>query len=417
MSSRLFQEVREQRGLAYSVYSYRAAFDDTGFARGLRGHRARARARDARRHRRRARPARRRRALRQPSSPRPRATSRARSRCRSRPRRAGCAASAAPSSPKARIPPLDELVARVEAVTADDVARVIDRVLRDAQPDARGRRPARRERVRGSRSALNRAGGTLCADDPGRGVRRRRAHGLDGVPRRARRPPTSSSSPRSTRTTPASTSISSACTARRSRSRRSRARCSTPAPRSPSTSPCSTRPARTCAGAPTHGVHAVVGTTGFTDDELAELATLFAAVARERGDRAELRDRRGADDALRRAGRAVLRDRRDHRAPPRPEDRRAVGHRDADRAAHGGGVEGLGATTRRRTVVADGARGGLVAGIPVHSVRLRGMVAHQEVLLGTTGPDACRSATTPTTARRSCPACCSRCAGCGRRRA
>ena len=37
------------------------------------------------------------------------------------------------------------------------------------------------------------------------------------------------------------------------------------------------------------------------------------------------------------------------------------------------------------TVVAEGARGGRVDGIPVHSVRLRGMVAHQEVLLGTTG--------------------------------
>jgi predicted Zn-dependent peptidase len=30
MSSRLFQEVRERRGLAYSVYSYRATFDETG---------------------------------------------------------------------------------------------------------------------------------------------------------------------------------------------------------------------------------------------------------------------------------------------------------------------------------------------------------------------------------------------------
>jgi len=30
MSSRLFQEVREKRGLAYSVYSYRAAFQETG---------------------------------------------------------------------------------------------------------------------------------------------------------------------------------------------------------------------------------------------------------------------------------------------------------------------------------------------------------------------------------------------------
>ena len=31
MASRLFQEVRELRGLAYSVYSYRAAYDDSGF--------------------------------------------------------------------------------------------------------------------------------------------------------------------------------------------------------------------------------------------------------------------------------------------------------------------------------------------------------------------------------------------------
>ncbi len=31
MSSRLFQEVRETRGLAYSVYSYHASFDDAGF--------------------------------------------------------------------------------------------------------------------------------------------------------------------------------------------------------------------------------------------------------------------------------------------------------------------------------------------------------------------------------------------------
>ncbi|HEY7105522.1 MAG TPA: pitrilysin family protein, partial [Acidimicrobiia bacterium] len=30
MSSRLFQEVREERGLAYSVFSYRSAFEETG---------------------------------------------------------------------------------------------------------------------------------------------------------------------------------------------------------------------------------------------------------------------------------------------------------------------------------------------------------------------------------------------------
>jgi 4-hydroxy-tetrahydrodipicolinate reductase len=39
-----------------------------------------------------------------------------------------------------------------------------------------------------------------------------------------------------------------------------------------------------------------------------------------------------------------------------------------------------------KTVVAEGARGGLVGdAIRVHSVRMRGMVAHQEVIFGTTG--------------------------------
>jgi 4-hydroxy-tetrahydrodipicolinate reductase len=39
-----------------------------------------------------------------------------------------------------------------------------------------------------------------------------------------------------------------------------------------------------------------------------------------------------------------------------------------------------------KTVVVEGARGGTgPGGIHVHSVRLRGLVAHQEVLLGTTG--------------------------------
>ena len=44
------------------------------------------------------------------------------------------------------------------------------------------------------------------------------------------------------------------------------------------------------------------------------------------------------------------------------------------------------ATDPTTTVVADGARGGLVDdAIRVHSVRMRGMLANQEVILGTTG--------------------------------
>jgi 4-hydroxy-tetrahydrodipicolinate reductase len=46
---------------------------------------------------------------------------------------------------------------------------------------------------------------------------------------------------------------------------------------------------------------------------------------------------------------------------------------------------GLGALPDATTESLDGARGSAVAGIPVHAVRLRGLVAHQEVLFGTVG--------------------------------
>lgn len=46
---------------------------------------------------------------------------------------------------------------------------------------------------------------------------------------------------------------------------------------------------------------------------------------------------------------------------------------------------GLGAVPDATTDDPDGARGASVEGIPVHAVRLRGLVAHQEVLLGNEG--------------------------------
>ena len=185
MSSRLFQEVREERGLAYSVYSYRAAYEDAGFlaiyagtapdrvhetlgvigdeldrlvarrpldgraGRGQGPHRGFARdvARD----------------VVEPHAP-------------DRPRRAGRRRGSRRSTSSSR-------ASKPSPPTTSRAS--IDRVLRDAPPHARGRRTARRERVRGSRSALKRAGGTLRADDPGRGVRRRRTHGFHGVQCRA----------------------------------------------------------------------------------------------------------------------------------------------------------------------------------------------------------------------------------------
>ena len=68
MSSRLFQEVREKRGLAYSVYSYRAAYEETGALAVSAGTGPERLDEPARRGRPRARPARRR-----PRAHRPRA--------------------------------------------------------------------------------------------------------------------------------------------------------------------------------------------------------------------------------------------------------------------------------------------------------------------------------------------------------
>ena len=134
-----------------------------------------------------------------------------------------------------------------------------------------------------------------------------------------------------------------------------------------------------------HGVHAVVGTTGFAEDELAEFAELF--------------DRSAANAVIvpNFAIGAVLMMRFAEMAAPffetaeiielhhDQQDRRAVGHRARSRRSAWPRRRRTGPTTRRPRSSRDGARGGLIDGIPVHSVRMRGMVAHQEVLLGTTG--------------------------------
>ena len=78
------------------------------------------------------------------------------------------------------------------------------------------------------------------------------------------------------------------------------------------------------------GVHAVIGTTGFDPAPLRgrrAARNVFVAP--------ELRDRRGAHDALRRRGVAVHGQGRDHRAAPRRQARRAQRHRRAHGRADG----------------------------------------------------------------------------------
>lgn len=133
-----------------------------------------------------------------------------------------------------------------------------------------------------------------------------------------------------------------------------------------------------------HGVHAVVGTTGFAEAELDELRATFGA------------SEANAVIAPNFAIGAVLMMRFAEIAAPYFDSVEIIElhHEQKTDAPSGTAVltaQRIAAASKEWTddptthVVAPGARGGLVDGVPVHAVRLRGLVAHQEVLLGTTG--------------------------------
>ncbi|MGH9077441.1 MAG: 4-hydroxy-tetrahydrodipicolinate reductase [Acidimicrobiales bacterium] len=145
-----------------------------------------------------------------------------------------------------------------------------------------------------------------------------------------------------------------------------------------------------CAG---HGVHAVVGTTGFSEDDMTELGRLFPAARTGRGPAAGPNCIVAPNFAIG----AVLMTRLAELAAPWFETAEIVEmHHDAKADAPSGtalltAARMAGASaqwapdpTRRETL--PGARGGPgPAGIRVHSLRLRGVVAHHQVVLGTAG--------------------------------
>jgi 4-hydroxy-tetrahydrodipicolinate reductase len=132
-----------------------------------------------------------------------------------------------------------------------------------------------------------------------------------------------------------------------------------------------------------HGIHAVVGTTGFDDADIARFESAFeksncviapnfaigailmmrlAALAAPYFETAEIIELHHDQKIDAPSGTAML---------------------TAERMAEAKSRWGDDPTT---TVVYEGARGGEApGGIHIHSIRMRGMVAHQEVLLGTTG--------------------------------
>ena len=131
------------------------------------------------------------------------------------------------------------------------------------------------------------------------------------------------------------------------------------------------------------GVHAVVGTTGFTDDDLASFRAAFT--------------RSNCLIAPNFAIGAILMMRFAELAAPYFETAEVIEyHHDAKLDSPSGTamrtVERMAAANAHWapdptvTHTVPGARGAEpVPGIRVHAVRMRGMVAHQEVLLGTTG--------------------------------
>ena len=131
------------------------------------------------------------------------------------------------------------------------------------------------------------------------------------------------------------------------------------------------------------GVHAVVGTTGFTADDLDGFRAAFT--------------RSSCLIAPNFAIGAILMMRFAEMAAPYFETAEVIEyHHDAKFDSPSGTamrtVERMAAASDTwaadptRTEVVEGARGGVgAAGIHVHAVRMRGMVAHQEVILGTAG--------------------------------
>ena len=136
-----------------------------------------------------------------------------------------------------------------------------------------------------------------------------------------------------------------------------------------------------------NGIHAVVGTTGFTAERLERVQAWLAGKPEDSGaDRAELRDRGGAVDAFRPAGGARFFDSVEvielHH-PHKADAPSGTAARTAKLIAEA--RKGLPPNPDATSTSLPGARGAAVDGIPVHSVRLAGLVAHQEILFGTEG--------------------------------
>ncbi|MEV4976482.1 4-hydroxy-tetrahydrodipicolinate reductase [Streptomyces scopuliridis] len=137
-----------------------------------------------------------------------------------------------------------------------------------------------------------------------------------------------------------------------------------------------------------HGIHAVVGTTGWTDERLAQLSTTLAA-SPETGVLIAPNFSIGAvltmkfSETAARYFESVEIVELHH--PNKVDAPSGTAVRTAQLIAAARAAAGSAPQPDATVTALDGARGADVDGVPVHSVRLRGLLAHQEVILGGEG--------------------------------
>ncbi|NDK90873.1 4-hydroxy-tetrahydrodipicolinate reductase [Gordonia desulfuricans] len=137
-----------------------------------------------------------------------------------------------------------------------------------------------------------------------------------------------------------------------------------------------------------NGIHAVVGTTGFTDERLAQVGEWLSAapgvgvlIAPNFAIGAVLSMRFAQAAARFYDSVEVI----ELHHPNKADAPSGTAYRTASLIAEARAAAGVGKSPDATTAELEGARGAEVDGVRVHSIRLAGLVAHQEVLLGTQG--------------------------------
>ena len=138
----------------------------------------------------------------------------------------------------------------------------------------------------------------------------------------------------------------------------------------------------------THKIHAVIGTTGFDDARLAKLQSLSSShpevgilIAPNFAIGAVLMMEFAAKAAKYFESAEII----ELHHPNKVDAPSGTASRTAELIAAARKEAKLPAMPDATSTSLDGARGALVGDVPVHSVRLRGLVAHQEVLFGGLG--------------------------------